>query len=282
MAGGSAVQACSGAGLDSGGAIAGGDCDGGHGRGAAQCLVPREGDFPFEPGAVARKRDVGASAAGGGARYSAGDARGQAADQGTGEGPKAQGEGAGGDHSASCPVKKTRGDLPTGRGRMISLEDRQRIAHAVEEAHRDGARLRCACAEAGITLRTLQRWKRCEGLEHGDRRPAAVRPVPDHALTEQEREQILRVASESSFSRVLRAHGQTRHRGRAKAPQCVRPPSTHVATAPRQVWCWDMTYLPATVIGRWFYLYLILDLFSRKIVGFEVHETDSSDYAVDL
>ena len=62
------------------------------------------------------------------------------------------------------------------------------------------------------------------------------------------------VASGSSLSRVLRAHGQTRHRGRAKAPQRVRPPSTHVATAPRQVFCWDMTYLPATLIGRWFYL----------------------------
>ena len=33
----------------------------------------------------------------------------------------------------------------------------------------------------------------------------------------------------------------------------------HVATAPRQVWCWDMTYLPATVIGMWFHPYLILD-----------------------
>ncbi len=63
------------------------------------------------------------------------------------------------------------------------------------------------------------------------------------------------VASESSFSRVLRAHGQTRHRGRAKAPRRVRPPSTHVATAPRQVWCWDMSYLPATLIGHWFYLH---------------------------
>ena len=190
---------------------------------------------------------------------------------------------------------------------MISLEDRQQIARAVEEAHRAGARLECACAEAGITVRSLQRWKRGEGLERGDRRPEAVRPAPQHALNQEEREQILRianeprfaelpparivpmladegvyVASESSFSRVLRAHGQTRHRGRAKAPRRVRPPSTHVATAPRQVWCWDMTFLPATVLGRWYYLYLILDLFSRKIVGFEVHESDSSDYAVDL
>ncbi len=190
---------------------------------------------------------------------------------------------------------------------MISLEDRQRIARAVQDAHRDGARLRRACAEAGINLRTLQRWKRCEGLERGDRRPTAIRPVPDHALSEEERVRILQIAneprfaelpparivpmladegvyiaSEASFSRVLRAHGQTRHRGRAKAPHHVRPPSTHVATAPQQVWCWDMTYLPATLIGRWFYLYVILDLFSRKIVGFEVHESDSSDCAVDL
>jgi transposase InsO family protein len=90
------------------------------------------------------------------------------------------------------------------------------------------------------------------------------------------------IASESSFSRVLRAHGQLRHRGRAKAPQRSRPPSTHVATAPRQLWCWDLTFLPSQVLAQWFYLYLILDVSSRKIVGFEVHETDSADHAVDL
>ena len=57
------------------------------------------------------------------------------------------------------------------------------------------------------------------------------------------------LASESSFSRVLRAHGQTTHGGRAKAPKAVRPPTTHIAREPRQVWCWDMTYLPAVVMG---------------------------------
>ena len=51
------------------------------------------------------------------------------------------------------------------------------------------------------------------------------------------------IASESSFHRVLRAHGQTHHRGRARAPQRMRPPSTHVATAINQVWTWDMTFL---------------------------------------
>ena len=46
------------------------------------------------------------------------------------------------------------------------------------------------------------------------------------------------LASESSFSRVLREHGQSAHRGRAKAPRAVRPPTTHIASEPRHVWCW--------------------------------------------
>jgi putative transposase len=190
---------------------------------------------------------------------------------------------------------------------MISLEDRQRIAENVEQAHADGARLKSACGTAGIDVRTFQRWH-IEGVLHsGDRRPHADRPVPSHALSAQERERILQVAneprfaalpparivpmladegvyiaSESSFSRVLRAHGQTRHRGRSKAPRRVRPPSTHVATGPRQVLTWDMTYLPTQVLGVWCYLYLILDIYSRKIVGFEVHDTDDSAHAVEL
>ena len=190
---------------------------------------------------------------------------------------------------------------------MIDLEDRQTLAREIEAAHQAGARLRLACEVAGIDVRALQRWKAHEGLVSGDGRPDAVRPTPAHALTPAERQQILHVAneprfadmpaarivpmladagvyvaSESSFQRVLREHGQTRHRGRAKAPRKSRPPTTHVATAPRQVWCWDMTYLPAAVTGRWFYLYLILDVYSRKIVGFEVHDSDDADHAAHL
>ena len=55
-----------------------------------------------------------------------------------------------------------------------------------------------------------------------------------------------------------------------------------MATAPRQLWCWDLTFLASQVIGRWFYLYVILDVYSRKIVGFEVHETDNADHAAHL
>ena len=40
-----------------------------------------------------------------------------------------------------------------------------------------------------------------------------------------------------------------------------------------------MTYLPTEIIERWFYLYLILDIYSRKIVGWAVHETDDVERA---
>lgn len=190
---------------------------------------------------------------------------------------------------------------------MIGLEDRQALARDIHVAHAAGSRLKPACAIAGIELRTLQRWQATDGLAGGDRRPQAVRPPPCHALNEVERAQLLAVAneprfaavpparivpmladegvylaSESTFSRVLRDHGQTAHRGRAKAPKPRRPPTTHIATAVRQVWCWDMTYLPAQVLGRWFHLYLILDLYSRKIVGWEVHDSDHADHAAHL
>ena len=190
---------------------------------------------------------------------------------------------------------------------MIGLDDRRSLAHDIEVAHNAGARLSLACGIAGIDLRTLQRWKTHAGLIQGDGRPLAVRPVPGHALSPAERAELLRVAneprfaavpparivpmladegvylaSESSFERVLRAADQSHHRGRAKPPKAVRPPTTHVATAPRQVWCWDMTYLASAVLGRWFHLYLILDLFSRKIVGWEVHDSDDANHAAQL
>ncbi len=149
---------------------------------------------------------------------------------------------------------------------MIGLEARQNLARNIHAAQQAGARLKLACATAGIDVRTLQRWKARDGLVAGDGRPAAQRPVPAHALSPAERAEVLRVAnevrfadvpparivpmladegvylaSESTFARILREHGQNARRGRAKAPATARPPTTHIATAPRQVWCWDMS-----------------------------------------
>ena len=190
---------------------------------------------------------------------------------------------------------------------MTRLEDRQTLIDQVAEARANGARQAPACILAGVDPRTIQRWRENDGLTRGDQRPDAIRSAPSHALTEEERKRIVEVAneprfaetpparvvpvladegiyiaSESSFHRVLRAHGQMNRRGCARPPRPSRPPTTHIATQPGTVWCWDVTFLPATVQGRWFYLYLILDLYSRKIVGFEVHDTDSADHAAHL
>jgi putative transposase len=191
---------------------------------------------------------------------------------------------------------------------MTRLEDRRTLVDEIVQARTAGARLDAACALAGIDARTLQRWQAGGGPLQADRRPEAVRPTPSHALSEAERACIVEiantprfadmpparivpaladegvyVASEASFHRVLRAHGQMTRRGRARPPRTCGPPSTHVATAPGQVWCWDVTFLPAAQVqGRWFYLFLILDLYSRKIVGFEVHDTDAAEHAAHL
>jgi putative transposase len=190
---------------------------------------------------------------------------------------------------------------------MTRQVDRRDLSDAITTACAAGARLTPACAEAGIDARTFQRWRAGDGEVQADRRPTAARPTPSHALSELERARIVAVAneprfaavpparivpaladegrylaSEASFHRVLRDHGQMRRRGRARPPRPVGPPSTHVATAPGQVWCWDVTYLPSRLQGGWFYLYVILDLFSRKIVGHEVHETDQAEHAAHL
>jgi putative transposase len=89
------------------------------------------------------------------------------------------------------------------------------------------------------------------------------------------------LASESTFYRILREARQSVHRGRAKPPVRKRPRAL-TASAPNQVWTWDITYLPTAVRGAFFYLYLILDLYSRKVVGWEVHEQESAAHAAAL
>ena len=85
---------------------------------------------------------------------------------------------------------------------MIGLEDRRETARKILKAQASGARLRLACEIAGIDERTLQRWRAGDGLVVGDGRPAAVRPTPAHALSAQEREELLRVANEPRFADV--------------------------------------------------------------------------------
>ena len=59
-------------------------------------------------------------------------------------------------------------------------------------------------------------------------------------------------------------------------------PPELVATGPNQVWSWDITWLKTSVRGIFLYAYVIIDVWSRKIVGWEVHTEESSDIAAEL
>ena len=85
------------------------------------------------------------------------------------------------------------------------------------------------------------------------------------------------LGSESTFYRTLRKAGQVEQRGRQRARKKVARPSSYTATAPKQVLTWDITYLPAAVRGLHYYQYLIEDIYSRKIVGYEVYEQESGE-----
>ena len=189
------------------------------------------------------------------------------------------------------------------RGRLIPLPDRREAVALIQEAIASGARKSQACALLNLSVRTLQRWIDDEDQVMGDQRKDAVRPAPSNQLSDEEREQILvicnserfkslppsqivpaladegvYIASESSFYRVLKAANQQHHRGRSQRPTRRRPTS-HCAIAPNQLWSWDITYLNAAIRGKHYYLYMVLDVYSRKIVTWEIHTEESAEHA---
>lgn len=89
------------------------------------------------------------------------------------------------------------------------------------------------------------------------------------------------VASESTFYRVLREASLLTHRGKSREPQKQRPDEL-IATAPNQIYSWDITYLPSPIKGDFYYLYMFMDIFSRKIVGFAVHKQESMEHSSNL
>lgn len=136
-----------------------------------------------------------------------------------------------------------------------------------------------------------------------DNRKNAVRPKPANKLSEAEEQAIIDacsserfkslppsqivpvladegvyLGSERTFYRVLHKSGQQHHRGRSAKP-AQRKPTSYCATGPNQVWSWDITFLRSPVRGQFFYLYLVIDIYSRMIVTWEVHENESAEHA---
>lgn len=177
------------------------------------------------------------------------------------------------------------------------------ILSLIEEAVTAGARQSAACKVVGIDPRTVERW-RVQGV--GDDRRAGPKHTPSNKLSPEERRLLLTtvnepkyadrspkeivpmladegryIASESTLYRILREEGQLNHR-EASRPRTSKPPREHLATGPNQVWSWDITYLRSPLAGVFFYLYLVVDVWSRKIVAAAVHTVENSECASDL
>lgn len=177
------------------------------------------------------------------------------------------------------------------------------VIDLIDSAIASGARLKQAAAILGLSARTVMRWR----LQNGgcdQRRGPATKPA--NTLNEHERQQILDVAnsaayrdmspkqivpkladqgvyiaSESSFYRILKEHDMIQHRQRSK-PATHHRPNEHLASGAKQVWSWDITYLRSSVRGIFFYLYMIVDVWSRKIIAANVFEQESMDLAARL
>jgi len=175
----------------------------------------------------------------------------------------------------------------------------------ITEAVYAGARQSKACGVLGLSCRTLRRWRATDNLD--DLRKGAVRKPCPHALTANEKEEILAVcnsaeyqslppsqivprmadkgrylASESTFYRVLREQGQANRRGRAQPPRAVPKPHAWVARAPLKTWSWDITFLPTAIRGQFYRLYMVMDVYSRMIVGWEIHHDERAEHAATL
>jgi len=183
-------------------------------------------------------------------------------------------------------------------------DERNELIRLITQARNSGARQSQACKIIGISAKTMQRWQQTDNPKDGR---LDAQHEPANKLTQLERQRILRVsnepeyvglppskivpaladkgiyiASEASFYRVLKANDQLSHRQKSKPTKPLKKPKALVATAANQVYSWDITYLPTRIKGLYFYLYLVMDIYSRKIVGWQVHQDESSAQAAEL
>ncbi len=187
---------------------------------------------------------------------------------------------------------------------MSSVVVRQEILTLVDEAQESGVSMRRISLIIGFSARTIKRWR--EAKENQDRRATHKNHNPSNKLTQEERDKVIStanneeyknlsphqivpkladkgiyLASESTFYRLLKEHKQLTHRHKQKPATKVKP-APLVAQEPNQIYSWDITYLPTTVQGIFFYLYLFMDIYSRKIVGWQIYTTQRADLASEI
>lgn len=180
----------------------------------------------------------------------------------------------------------------------MNSDDRAESIFLIKEAVEAGARKFMACETLDLEIRTIERWENSPA--DGRRGPHSK---PSNALTEEERVKVLEVAnsseyanlppcqivpkladqgeyfaSESSFYRILKKEKLLTHRSKSN-PRTNTKPEELVALGPNQIWSWDITYLKTALKGAYYYLYLPMDIFSRKIIHWEVHENENAELA---
>lgn len=89
------------------------------------------------------------------------------------------------------------------------------------------------------------------------------------------------LASVRTIYRVLAERGETQERRNQRLPHVYAKPSL-TATAPNQVWTWDISKLATTRVGVFLHVYVIIDLFSRYVVGWMVASRESKHLAAQL
>ncbi len=187
------------------------------------------------------------------------------------------------------------------RGRRIEKETRNIAVDLIKLALKNGCRQSVACQDLEISEKTFKRWL----INPEDKRHGPLR-TPANKLSDLERQQLLNyanneeycdlppsqiipkladkgvyIASESSLYRILKEENLLTHRGKSKPANSYKPEPL-VATGPNQVYSWDITYLKSPITGMFYYLYMFVDIFSRKIVGQEVHANEDMEKSAAL
>jgi putative transposase len=161
-----------------------------------------------------------------------------------------------------------------------------------------------ACRIAGISPRTVQRWRKHPGSDDRRRGPhhrphnalslaeqalivsvmtsARYAGLPPKQLVPQLADEGLYLASESTLYRLQRRYGLRPKRRLINRRDITRACTVHRAVRPNQVWSWDITRLPTVVRGAYLHLYLIVDVWSRRIMGWRIAEMESAAIAAEL
>ncbi len=158
-----------------------------------------------------------------------------------------------------------------------------------------------ACQAIGLARSSLYRWEKGPG-----NKVKKPRPQPQRTIKEEERSQILSILNSARFCdlaprqvyailldegiyhcswrsmyRILAGHDQVTERRRQRRHSHYEKPEL-LATSQNELWTWDITRLKGPVPWHYYYLYVIIDVFSRYVVGFMVAERESAELAIEL